>query len=280
MKKQIKRALKPYYFSAKRRLANSLHGYGPEALHESLAGFGISNGDTLLIHSGFSLFSGFTGSPEDVIQVARSLVGEDGNLMMMSMPYGGSSQRYADSNQIFDVCKTPSALGIISETFRRRPTVLRSANPLHPVLAEGPMAKWLVADHEFLNYSCGRRSPLARFEKLDGKVLFFDAAFRTFTFVHLIEHRSKDQLPVALYEPQPARITMRLANGKEVQSRQFLFSAEARERRNFETIENTLIANEKLKQIKVGNSRIIFTTVKDVVTTANELLTSSIGFYS
>lgn len=249
-------------------------------LGDALAGLGISNGDTLLIHSGFSRFNGFSGAPEDVIMVARSVIGDDGNLLMMSMPYGGSSQRYADSNQLFDVNKTPSALGIISETFRRRPTVLRSANPLHPILAEGPMAKWLVSDHELLSYSCGKRSPLARFEKLDGKVLFFDAAFRTFTFVHLIEDRSKDCLPVSLYEAEPARINMRLPDGKEIQSRQFLFSAEARERRNFATIENALRANGKLKQKKVGNTQLLFTTAQDVVTTADELLANNVGFYS
>lgn len=280
MKQQLKRFIKPIYHAVKRRVVNTLYSYGPNELREALASFGIVKGDTLLLHSGFSRFSGFSGGPEDIIAVMRSLIGDEGNLMMMSMPYGGSSRRYADSRQVFDVSKTPSALGMISESFRRRDGVLRSANPLHPILAEGPLAKWIVSDHELLQHSCGRRSPLARFRKLDGKVAFFDASFRSLTFVHLVEDMHKEQLPVTLYETEPACISMRLANGETIASRQFLFSAQARERRSFENIENTLVANDKLWRKKIGNTQLIFTTARDVVSAADELMTNKIGFYS
>ena len=151
---------------------------------------------------------------------------------------------------------------------------------LHPILAEGPLAKWLVSDHELLQYSCGRRSPLARFEKLNGKVVFFDASFRSLTFVHLVEDMYKDRLPVALYEAEPACISMRLANGETIESRQFLFSAQARKRRSFENIENALIVKDKLLRRKIGNTQLIFTTARDVVSAAGELVTNKIGFYA
>ena len=70
-------------------MINTLNSYGQDELREALAGFGIVKGDTLLLHSGFSRFSGFSGAPEDVIAVMRSLIGDEGNLLMMSMPYGG-----------------------------------------------------------------------------------------------------------------------------------------------------------------------------------------------
>ena len=129
-----------------------MYKYEPEDLANSLRAFGVRAGDALMVHSGFNQFNGFSGTPEDVIRVLLDAIGPQGNLLMMSMPYGGSSQRYAESHKIFDVSKTPSALGILSETFRRRSNVVRSANPLHPVLAQGPLATWLTLDHEHISY--------------------------------------------------------------------------------------------------------------------------------
>ena len=259
---------------------NAVYSYGPEKLEEALAGLGLKAADTVLVHSGFSRFNGFTGTPEDVIAVLRSIVGNDGNLLMMSMPYGGSSQRYADSGKIFDVKKTPSSLGIISETFRRRDGVVRSANPLHPILAEGPMAKWLLSDHETLRYSCGRRSPFARFKNLNGKFLFFDAVFRSLTFVHFVEDYYKDKLPVPLCGADPVQLSIRMPNGSMSSSSQYLFSAQARERRNFGNIENTMIASGRLIRDKIGNTSLLYTTAKDVVATADELILNNAGFYT
>ena len=64
---------------------------------------------------------------------------------MMSLAYSGSSYDYISAGKPFDVAPTMSRMGIVSEAFRRRKHVLRSANPLHPVLAWGPQARWVVS---------------------------------------------------------------------------------------------------------------------------------------
>lgn len=256
-----------------------LFSYTSEDLRNKLIALGLHEGDTVLMHSGFSHFSGFTGSPDDVIDCLLSLIGENGNLLMMSMPYGGSSQAYAESGATFDVLKTPSALGIISETFRRRSGVIRSANPLHPVLAAGPMAKWLTADHERLCHSCGKRSPFARFLHLNGKLLFYDAIFRSLTFVHYVEDRWGDRLPVRLYEDEPATIPVKLPGDRLFESRQFLFSKIARERRNFSAIENALTTSGQLVSGRIGNTNLLLTSARDVLLAADSLVENGDGFY-
>ena len=279
LKQQLKHALKPVYLSAKRKLVSSIYSYGPEQLAVALENFGIKTGDALMIHSGFSQFNGFTSSPEQLIEQVLDILGPDGNLLMMSMTYGGSSQRYAQTNSVFDVAKSPSVLGLISETFRRRGGVMRSANPLHPIVASGPLAGWLIQDHEKISHSCGRRSPFARFLKLDGKFLFFDAVFRSLTFVHYIEDRHADQLPVTLYDPVPATMSVKMEDGTTIQTRRYLFSAEARERRNFAAIENAMLGSNRLLAHKLGNTRMLFCRASDVVKTTDELLQSGEGYY-
>ena len=263
----------------RRRAAKTLYRYDKNQLTAKLEQLGVSTGDSLMVHSGFDHFTGFDGTPEDVIAVLQRVLGPEGNLLMMSMPYGGSSQRYAASHSCFDVRKTPSALGLISENFRRREDVFRSANPLHPILAKGPLAKWFTVDHELLPYSCGRRSPFARFLKMGGKFLFFDAVFRSLTFVHYLEDKYRNDLPVALYDDEPAILSVRLDSGEEREIKQYLFSADARERRDFAAIEHSMLATGRLKEDKIGNTQLLFCNAADVEKTADELMTKGTGFY-
>ena len=280
LKKQLKHTLKPIYLSAKSKVVRTMYSYASEDLAAELKKFGLTSGDTLMMHSGFNQFNGFSGSPEDVIDILLDILGPTGNLLMMSMAYGGSSQRYAEAQKVFDVAKSPSALGLISETFRRRENVVRSANPLHPILAAGPLAKWLTMDHEKITHSCGRRSPFARLLNVDGKFLFFDAIFRSLTFVHYLEDLHRERLPVSLYDPQPVNLDVKLNDGKTITAKQFLFSTQARERRNFETIENAMRDSGRLLSAKIGNTDLLFCGANDVKKTTDELMQSGEGFYA
>ncbi len=55
---------------------------------------GITAGDTLLMHSAFRVFNGFEGTPDQVIACVLNVIGESGNLVMVSMPYSGSTSAY------------------------------------------------------------------------------------------------------------------------------------------------------------------------------------------
>ena len=220
--------------------AQALFAYSPDALESALRSVGIAEGDSVFVHSGFKRVSGFTGTAGDVIECFRRVIGPRGHLLMMSIPYRGSSQRYAESDPLFDVRRTPSAVGLISEVFRRRDDVYRSLNPLHPVLAHGPLAAWLTADHEKPVTSCGKGSPFDRFLSLNGKFVFLDAPFSSLTFMHYVEDCNRELLPVVFYDPRPAILRVRDASGRELTVRQLFFSEAARARRNFATVERIL----------------------------------------
>jgi aminoglycoside 3-N-acetyltransferase len=277
--RRIKQRLAPIYSAGRRLVAQTLFSYTPEALEQAIRRLDIAVGDTILVHSGYRRTSGFRGNPGEVVDCLLRAVGTDGNLLMMSMPYRGSSQRYIETNPLFDVVRSPSAVGVISEVFRRRDNVLRSLSPLHPVLACGPLAAWFVADHDKTPWSCGKGSPFDRFLQVGGKFLFFDAPYSSMTFMHFVEDAFREQLPVPLYDATPALVRARDGAGRDLQVRQFFFSQEARQRRYFRPIEEQLTRDGRLKARRVGNTRLLSVSASAVVECASGLVASGRGFY-
>jgi aminoglycoside 3-N-acetyltransferase len=278
--RQLKERLKPAYFGGQRLIARALWAYGPDALESGVRSLGIGAGDNVLVHSAFRRASGFSGTASDVIESLLKVVGPDGHLLMMSMPYRGSSQRYADGDPLFDVRRTPSAMGLISEVFRRRPDVVRSLSPLHPVLAHGPLAAWFTADHDTSPYSCGKGSPFERFLNTGGTCLFFDAPYGALTFMHYVEDCFRAQLPVPLYEPQAVAIRVRDAWGRERTVRQCVFSTAARGRRNFAPIQQALLREGMMRTARAGQTRMLSVRARSVVECAGRLLEEGPGFYT
>ena len=277
---QLKQRVKPLYYRGQRLVARALFAYSPTQLETAIRKMGIQSGDTVMVHSGFAMTSGFVGTPGDAIEVLLRAVGPTGHLLMVSIPYGGSSQRYAESDPVFDVRRTPSTVGLISELFRRRDGVVRSLSPLHPVLAHGPLAAWLVADHETALRSCGKGTPFERFLSLNGKLLFFDAPYSSMTFIHYIEDVCRDRLPVELYDPTPVTIRVKDNAGRDLEVKHLVFSAAARTRRRFAPIEEALRRSGALRVGRVGNSRLECVAAQDVLECAVRLVNEGTGFYS
>ena len=191
-----KSQLKGFIFDTKRRFVRKFLSYGADELETGLHSLGVQSGDTLMVHSSFDSFCGFRGSPKELIDVLLRVIGTSGNLLMVSLPYSSSTYAYLQNLKCFDVRKTVSHMGLISESFRRRKNVLRSFHPTHPVLACGPKAEWIVKEHDKCLYPCGPGSPFEKLAQLRGKVMFFNVPFVTITFFHYLEHRwSRSLLP-------------------------------------------------------------------------------------
>lgn len=276
---RVKQRAKPLYRSGRRWLAQTFYGHGIDELLAAVRQLGITAGDSVMMHSRFNRESGFKGGPADIVEGLLSMLGPDGHLLMMSMAYGGASEDYCAGDPLFDVKRTPSVVGVLTEVFRRRDGVLRSLNPLHPVLAHGPLAAWIVADHDTCVLSCGKGSPFDRFWKLDGKFLFLDASYSSLTFMHYVEDHFRDRLPVELYDPEVATVRVRDGAGCEFRLRHQCFSATARARRNFALIEGKLRADGRMREVRVGRSRLLGVRARDVFDCAAALVEQGTGFY-
>jgi aminoglycoside 3-N-acetyltransferase len=274
-----KRALKAAYGKIKGRAIRLLASYKPLDLEKPFRRLGLSPGDAVIMHSSFNLFTGFQGSPKNVIDCLLNVLGPEGHLFMMSLAYTGSSHDYLLAGNPFDVRLTGSRMGIISEAFRRREHVLRSANPLHPVLAWGPQARWVVSGHDQLLYSCGPGSPFEKMLELNTKMLFFDVGFEYCTFEHYLEDRFKDSSPLPVYKPDLFDVTWFDEEGKKKSMKTYVFEPESSQRRNSSVLKKALLQAGFLKQDRIGNTTLMIVSMADALKCAARLVDQGTHFY-
>jgi aminoglycoside 3-N-acetyltransferase len=258
-----KRAIKARLHQAKQRLVRALRSYDSAALAAELTRMGIVETDTLFVHANFEPLSGFTGTPMAVVDTLVGLVGTKGNLLMVSIPFRGSAYDHLAQGKTFDVRKTLSMMGLITEMFRRRPGTLRSLHPTHPVLAFGKDAEWLVAGHEDCQYPCGPGTPFEKFHSRGGKILFFDVGFGSITFFHYVEHLLGPRLPFPVYDDRIFESTVVDGSGEKHTVRTQAYSREFP--RAAEKLEAEMLRRDKIQRGRVGNSRLLLMTAADVV---------------
>lgn len=134
-----------------------------EAIEGFLHGAGIAQGATLMVHSAWEpLNSGKFGAGE-LVKRLLALVGPEGTLAMPAFAHYSAQV----SGAIFDVRRTPSAGGLLTEAFRRYPGVSRSINLNHSVCAIGPYAALLTRDHHRSETSWDQSSPYYRLRAID-----------------------------------------------------------------------------------------------------------------
>jgi aminoglycoside 3-N-acetyltransferase len=279
MNRSQKARLKAFYVARKRAFISRFLSYGSHQLESLLHAIGIGSGDTVMLHSAFGGLSGFRGSPKELTDVFLRSLGPDGNLMMVSLPYSSSTYEYLQKLKTFDVRTTPSHMGIVSESFRRREAVRRSFHPTHPVLAFGPKAEWITADHEKCLYPCGPGSPFEKFSQLGGKVVFFNVPFTTMTLFHYLEHLVERALPFPLYRAEIFEVPSIDSTGEMALIKTCVFSPEAVRRRRPLTLMKELDGRHLVRRKKVGNSRVMCVAAMDAIASAEQMARAGRLFY-
>jgi aminoglycoside 3-N-acetyltransferase len=187
------------------------------------------------------------------------------------MPYTGSTAAYLQAEVSFDVRHTMSAMGVITEIFRQKPGVVRSVNPAHPILAWGPAAPWIIADHENTMYSCGKGSPFEKLVHLQAKALLFDVSLRSMTFFHYLKDLFQSTLPVKLYEELPVESIVLDRSGNKNIVKTYVFSRESR-RYHSRNLQEALIKEEAMKTETIGNTKLIVLQLQQVMECAQRMV--------
>jgi aminoglycoside 3-N-acetyltransferase len=274
-----KNKLRRLYAAGKMRWISAFLSYGEQELLAGFRALGVGDGDSVLLHSASSPTNGFAGSVGAVTDVLTTAIGPGGNLLMVSLPYMSSSHEYLKTLESFDVRKTPSRMGLMSEFFRRRKEVLRSLHPTHPILACGPRAEWIVAGHESIRYPCGPGSPFEKLLELDGKVVFFDAPFAAFTFFHYLEHRHQDRFRFPLYHDRLFDVPVIDREGQKGSVKTFVFSDEVIRRRRFSVLETELKRQGLIARRRVGNTTLLLVRLRSVIDCVDSMMRRGTYFY-
>jgi aminoglycoside 3-N-acetyltransferase len=149
----------------------------------ALQTIGIKKGDVLFIHSDLTKFGNLLSFNrnqllETLIQVFKRCVGDKGSLIMPTFSYSFCK------NEIFDVEKTKSTTGVLSEYFRKQPSTQRTIQPIQSCAVWGYDQKsLLLIDKD----TFGEKSIFENLFKLKGKIVYFGTSFLISTFNHHIE---------------------------------------------------------------------------------------------
>lgn len=254
--------------------------YDAEDLKRFLTGIGVRHGDTLMLHSSWLPLNGFKGTPAQFNSALREHLGPEGLLVMPSLTYHNqSSAEFLAGGKPMDVRRSPSAMGLLSEVFRRNKETTRSLSPTHPLLAWGKDAPDFIANHEKTDRPFGPASPFAKLLERNALLLCLDVGFSSITFTHFVEDRLQDTLPFPLYEAEPMTGTVIDREGQRIECPVKVLSAIAnRQRREPRLIEH-LTQADMLKQQRLGNSRMTCIRATDLLAGADSLARRGVHFF-
>jgi aminoglycoside 3-N-acetyltransferase len=262
--RRVKNRLRSILSGARQAYVDGFLSFGPAELRRALEKMGLCAGDQLLLHAGFDASYGFKGTASEVTDTFLQVLGSTGALYMVSLPYGSSTIEYLRTEPTFDPLRTPSRMGLISEFYRRRPGVLRSLHPTHPILGFGPDVSSVLAGHEDCLMPCGAGSPFEHLLERSAKLAFMNVSLNTMTYFHYLEHLVHQRLPFSIYSDTPLLARSRGANGSVHHVPVKAFTPESITRRRPEVLHQWMQENGLIRKSTIGASRLVVVEMRSL----------------
>lgn len=154
-----------------------------EDIRSALRALAVAEGDTLIVHTSLGAIGPIEGGADVLLDALAALTGERGRVAMPTFTYSFEGNREAPD---FNPHQTSSAVGVLSECFRRRPGVIRSAHPTHSIAIRGHDAERIAHGHTE-TAALGRGSPMHRLVEASADVLLIGVGFDTLSLLHTAE---------------------------------------------------------------------------------------------
>ena len=156
----------------------------------------IRVGDNIFVNSSLDfLYIDF--NPNELIDILIEHVGKTGTIVMPA--FAGISYDFLSGNHIFNVKRTPSQSGLITELFRRRPGSKRSLHPTKSVVSIGPLSDFLIKDHQEDVFPFGKQSPFYKMIQKDFLTIGLGVSTSKMSFAHCVEDELGKNFPVSVY---------------------------------------------------------------------------------
>lgn len=169
---------------------------GPLVTFEDIVGalrqVQVGSGAVVYVHSSLSSMGYVQGGADAVIDAFLDVVGPEGTVCVPTIVYAGQGPRPP-----FNVARSPSEVGRITETLRLRPEARRSDSPTHSVAAIGRQADEITSGHAggegrpspWGELAFGHESPWQRFYDLDAICVLLGVDWEVNTMFHYIQSR-------------------------------------------------------------------------------------------
>jgi aminoglycoside N3'-acetyltransferase len=173
--------------------------------------------DILMVHSSYDhLLPMYRGTVTELVDELLGFCGKNRTLAMPAFVLGGRlyDKKAYFSTRPFDVKRTPSEMGLVTEVFRRKPGVMRSLHPSHSICAIGPLAQELVATHHLVPTRTGKGTPFETMAQNRTAIVGLGVEyFRVLTQTHTAEDMLGDDFPIQFKkEPFPVVVVDQTRN--------------------------------------------------------------------
>jgi aminoglycoside 3-N-acetyltransferase len=164
---------------------------------------GLGSGDVVYVHSSVDRLN--LGFPfYRILPLVRNVIGDKGTVLFPTYPNRSpvSSYEYLRAGNVFDVKRTPSFTGLLTEFARKHPLAMRSLHPTKSVCAIGPIAEWLTSTHQQSPYPYDRPSPYYKLIECNAKIFGIGVWTEYLSFVYCIDDAMAPNPPVRTYHSE------------------------------------------------------------------------------
>ena len=157
----------------------------PEEITDALHTVGVCAGDVALVHSDAIVAAQLPPMPDDqrldlLLDAIESAVGENGTLVMPAFSYSYTR------GEPFDILRSPSTVGMLTEQFRTRAGVCRSSDPIFSFSVKGPQTHSLCVKP--VQECFGKDSVFAALHQLNCQIVCLGCSLSSGgTFTHYVE---------------------------------------------------------------------------------------------
>lgn len=185
-----------------RRVA-SLPSLSEEDFREILVqDLNLHEGDLVYVHSGMDGLN-LAFPFYRILFLIREVIGASGTALFPTYPnHRISSYEYLRLGKVFDVRRTPSYTGILTEFARRQSGAVRSLHPTKSVCAIGPAAAEITATHHLSPYPYDTCSPYYKLIEGGGKIVGLGATTNYISFGYCVDDAWKEKFPVRVYHDE------------------------------------------------------------------------------
>lgn len=170
----------------------------------------------LMVHSSVNnLMPMYQGNALELLKALIEYCGPDRTLVMPAFNFGEEGEGARETlkkNPRFDLHRSPSQMGLLTELFRRSRGVLQSKHPAYRIAALGPEAEALTSGHEFAPSGMGKGTPFDYMARENAHILGIGKSFQVMTQVHQVEfllgenwpapQKSLPNIPVTVVDKQ------------------------------------------------------------------------------
>lgn len=176
----------------------------------------IKVGDVVFVHSSIDKLN-ITFTPHKLLEILLQAVGPEGTLLFPTWHFNYRAEDYLKKDLVFDVRRSPSVLGMLSEVARRHPAAKRSLHPTSSIAAIGPKADYLLSSHHLSEYPCGESSPFFKMMEFNAKIIGLGTKTEFLSFVHCPEDVMKSVFPYPVRNPEVSKSKVRDYNGNIIE---------------------------------------------------------------